>query len=76
MDDEVPFMEKVLPIRKEKQHLIPAVTHVDGSGRLQSVKESVSPRYYALIKRFFDKTGIPILYNIRATRNVLSHNEQ
>lgn len=69
LDDEVPFMEKVLPIRKEKQLLIPAVTHVDGSGRLQSVTESVSPRYYALIKRFFDKTGIPILVNTSFNEN-------
>ena len=41
--DEVPFMEKVFPIRKEKQALIPAVTHVDGTGRLQSVDKLFRP---------------------------------
>ncbi len=67
--DDVPFMEKVFPIRKEKQALIPAVTHVDGTGRLQSVDESTNPRYYRLIKRFYDKTGIPILLNTSFNEN-------
>lgn len=46
-------MEKVFPIRKDKQHLIPAVTHVDGTGRLQSVEKDTNPRYYNLINAFF-----------------------
>jgi carbamoyltransferase len=66
---EVPFMEKVFPIRKEKQHLIPAVTHVDGTGRLQTVDRQVSPRYYALIEAFFKKSGIPILLNTSFNEN-------
>lgn len=66
---EVPFMEKVFPIRKEKQHLIPAVTHVDGTGRLQTVDRRVSPRYYALIEAFFKKSGIPILLNTSFNEN-------
>ena len=44
VNDKVPFMEKVFPIKKEKQNLIPAVTHVDGTGRLQSVNKDISPR--------------------------------
>ncbi len=68
-DDEVPFMEKVFPIRKEKHSLIPAVTHVDGTGRLQSVDKEVSPRYYALIDSFRKKTGIPILLNTSFNEN-------
>ena len=48
--DEVPFMEKVFPIKKEKHSVIPAVTHVDGTGRLQTVDKSVTPRYYNLIE--------------------------
>ena len=62
-------MEIVFPIRKEKQESIPAVTHVDGSGRLQSVNKDVSPRYYALIKTFRKKTGVPILLNTSFNEN-------
>ena len=65
--DEVPFMEKVFPIRKEKQDLIPAVTHVDGTGRLQTVEEG--DRYYSLIKSFGEKTGVPILLNTSFNEN-------
>ena len=69
LSDEVPFMEKVFPIKKEKQSLIPAVTHVDGTGRLQSVDSEISPRYYALIDNFRAKTGIPILLNTSFNEN-------
>jgi carbamoyltransferase len=67
--DDVPFMEKVFPIRKEKQSLIPAVTHVDGTGRLQSVDRKTAPRYYQLIETFRQKTGIPILLNTSFNEN-------
>jgi len=67
--DEVPFMEKVFPIRPEKHQVIPAVTHVDGTGRLQTVDKTVSPRYYALIEAFRKKTGIPILLNTSFNEN-------
>ena len=66
---DVPFMEKVYPIKKEKQAIIPAVTHVDGSGRLQTVDKNISPRYYALIEAFRKKTGIPILVNTSFNEN-------
>ncbi len=69
VNDVVPFMEKVFPIKPEKQHLIPAVTHVDGTGRLQSVDPLVSPAYYQLIKSFFNKTGVPILLNTSFNEN-------
>lgn len=68
-NDLVPFMEKVFPIKKEKQASIPAVTHVDGSGRLQSVSKNVSPRYYGLIDAFRKKTGVPILLNTSFNEN-------
>ncbi|HLO56920.1 MAG TPA: carbamoyltransferase C-terminal domain-containing protein [Saprospiraceae bacterium] len=68
-NDLVPFMEKVFPIKKEKQASIPAVTHVDGSGRLQSVLKNVSPRYYGLIDAFRKKTGVPILLNTSFNEN-------
>ncbi|HTE07637.1 MAG TPA: carbamoyltransferase C-terminal domain-containing protein, partial [Flavitalea sp.] len=67
--DDVPFMEKVFPIRPEKRGLIPAVTHVDGTGRLQTVDKEVSPRYYGLIENFRQKTGIPILLNTSFNEN-------
>jgi carbamoyltransferase len=69
LSDPVPFMEKVFPIREEQRPLIPAVTHVDGSGRLQSVDKEVSPRYYHLIEAFYKKTGIPILLNTSFNEN-------
>jgi len=69
VNDDVPFMEKVFPIRKEKQALIPAVTHVDGTGRLQSVDRDTAPRYYQLIETFRQKTGIPILLNTSFNEN-------
>jgi carbamoyltransferase len=67
--DRVPFMEKVFPIKIEKRESIPAVTHVDGSGRLQSVNKEVSPRYYGLIYAFRKKTGVPILLNTSFNEN-------
>ena len=69
IDDVVPFMEKVFPIQEGKRSLIPAVTHVDGTGRLQSVDQTVSPRYYALIDAFRKKTGVPILLNTSFNEN-------
>jgi len=69
VSDEVPFMEKVYPIKKEKQQLIPAVTHVDGTGRLQTVDKEISPRYYGLIEVFRQKTDIPILLNTSFNEN-------
>lgn len=69
LNDVVPFMEKVFPIKAEKHSTIPAVTHVDGTGRLQSVDATVSPRYYALIDAFNKKTGVPILLNTSFNEN-------
>lgn len=67
--DEVPFMEKVFPIRQEKRSIIPAVTHADGTGRLQTVDKLVTPRYYHLIDAFRKKTGVPILLNTSFNEN-------
>lgn len=69
IDEPVPFMEKVFHIKKEMQAEIPAVTHVDGTGRLQTVDENISPRYYALIECFRRKTNIPILLNTSFNEN-------
>lgn len=68
-EDSVPFMEKVFLIKPEKRLSIPAVTHVDGTGRLQTVEQQDNPRYHALIHRFFEKTGVPILLNTSFNEN-------
>lgn len=69
IDEPVPFMEKVFPIRKDKQAEIPAVTHADGSGRLQTVDRAYSKRYHELITAFFKETGVPILLNTSFNEN-------
>ncbi len=68
-DDEVPFMMKVFPIREDKRARIPAVTHVDGSGRLQTVREEQNPRYYRLIRCFYELTGVPLVLNTSFNEN-------
>ena len=68
-EDDVFFMEKVFRIKSEKRALLPAVTHVDGTGRLQTVHKDISPKYYRLIDRFREKTGLPILLNTSFNEN-------
>jgi len=58
-----PFMLLCLPIRPEKQALVPAVTHVDGTGRLQTVTEASNPAFRRLIEAFFRQTGVPMVLN-------------
>ena len=64
-----PFMIQVYPVRPEKRATIPAVTHVDGSGRLQSVSRESNARYCALIRAFQAQTGVPILLNTSFNEN-------
>lgn len=61
--DPAVFMLVVSDIFKDKQKLIPAVTHVDGTGRLQVVDKKSNPRYYSLIREFKKQTGIPLILN-------------
>jgi carbamoyltransferase len=68
-DDDVPFMMQVFQIREDKRPLIPAVTHVDGSGRLQTVHRRTNPRYYRLIEAFRDLTGVPMVLNTSFNEN-------
>ena len=68
-DDDVPFMMQVFQIREAKQQWIPAVTHLDGSGRLQTVDKTDNPRYHRLIKAFFDMTGVPVVLNTSFNEN-------
>lgn len=68
-DDEVPFMMQVYQIRPDKRALIPAVTHVDGSGRLQTVYVHTNPRYHGLISAFDELTGVPMVLNTSFNEN-------
>ena len=67
--DNVPFMEKVYLIKENMRSKIPAVTHVDGTGRLQTVDKNFEPKYHALISAFNKKTGVPILLNTSFNEN-------
>ncbi len=68
-DDDVPFMMQVFRIREERRKEIPAVTHVDGTGRLQTVTWAGNPRYARLIESFRDITGVPIVLNTSFNEN-------
>jgi carbamoyltransferase len=58
-----PFMNLAYSVRNEKRDRIPAPTHVDGTGRLQTVTREANPRYHALISAFRDLTGVPVVLN-------------
>jgi carbamoyltransferase len=58
-----PFMTMVYAVRPEKRSVIPAVTHVDGTGRLQSVFRGAMPLYWQVIKEFESLTGVPVVLN-------------
>ena len=64
-----PFMIQVYPVRPDKRDVIPAVTHVDGSGRLQSVSRDTNARYWALLRAFEAATGVPVLLNTSFNEN-------
>ncbi|HKS77169.1 MAG TPA: carbamoyltransferase [Terriglobales bacterium] len=57
------YMLYVTPVKKSQQETLPAITHVDGTGRLQTVFKEHSPRYYNLIERFGQATGVPVILN-------------
>ena len=67
--DDVPFMMQVFQIRQAKRALIPAVTHADGSGRLQTVYRETNQRYHRLIESFYDLTGVPLVLNTSFNEN-------
>lgn len=61
--DESPFMMYAVDVQKDKLDIIPSVTHVDGTCRVQTVSEEDNKGYYDLIKAFYDKTQVPIVFN-------------
>jgi carbamoyltransferase len=58
-----PFMTQAYAVRPEKRDVIPAPTHVDGTGRLQTVTKEANPRYWNLIREFGNLTGVPVVLN-------------
>ncbi len=58
-----PYMSLAAPVKPDWREKIPAVVHIDGSARLQTVNEELNPFYYALIKNFYAKTGVPLVLN-------------
>ncbi|MCJ7503509.1 MAG: carbamoyltransferase [Acidobacteriia bacterium] len=64
-----PFMLKVYRVKDEKRGIIPAVTHVDGTGRLQTVSQKSNPQYWRLIKEFERLTGVPVILNTSFNEN-------
>ena len=64
-----PTMLMVYQVRAERRAQIPAVTHVDGSGRLQTVSPGLNPRYYQLIADFYKLTGVPVVLNTSFNEN-------
>jgi carbamoyltransferase len=57
------YMQYVVPVKPHAHSILPAITHVDGTGRLQTVFKDQSPRYYKLIDRFGQATGVPVILN-------------
>jgi len=57
------FMLYVAPVREEKRSVLPAITHEDGSGRLQTVYKATNPAYHRIIERFGEMTGVPVVMN-------------
>ena len=68
-DDPSPFMLMTYPVRPEKVLEIPAPTHVDGTGRLQTIRRDQNQRYYDLIKAFEARTAVPVLLNTSFNEN-------
>lgn len=63
IEGESPYMLFIFDVHEEKQEEIPAVTHVNGTSRIQTVKRETNSFYYDLIERFHEKTGVPVLLN-------------
>lgn len=68
-DDDVPFMMQVYRLRSDCRSRVPAVVHVDGTGRLQTVSRQANPRYYDLIGAFGSLTGVPMVLNTSFNEN-------
>jgi carbamoyltransferase len=60
---DAPFMITTFDVRREKRGVIPAVTHIDNTARVQTVSRATNPRYWTLIREFAGLTGVPVVMN-------------
>jgi carbamoyltransferase len=67
--DSTPFMLKVFPVKKNKRDMLPAITHEDGTARVQTVSKETDPLFWKLLYAFGEKTGIPVLLNTSFNEN-------
>ena len=65
---ESPFMLRVCEVKPEKRDQVPAIVHVDGTGRLQTLTRRTNGRFYELVKQFYERTGVPMLLNTSFNR--------
>ncbi|HJT27948.1 MAG TPA: carbamoyltransferase C-terminal domain-containing protein [Pyrinomonadaceae bacterium] len=65
---ESPFMLRVVEVKTEKRNAVPAIVHVDGTGRLQTLTRENNGRFYDLVRKFYEKTGVPVLLNTSFNR--------
>jgi carbamoyltransferase len=65
---ESPFMLRVVDVKPEKRDAVPAIVHVDGTGRLQTLTRENNGRFYDLVRKFHEKTGVPVLLNTSFNR--------
>jgi carbamoyltransferase len=65
---ESPFMLRVVEVNRERKDEVPAIVHVDGTGRVQTLTRTNNGRFYELVKEFYEKTGVPILLNTSFNR--------
>jgi carbamoyltransferase len=76
LDRPSPYMLLVADVKEDKREQVPAITHVDGSARIQTINREQNPRYYDLIKKFDEKTGCPVIintsFNVRGEPIVMS----
>ena len=63
-----PFMLRVVKVNPERKDDVPAIVHVDGTGRVQTLTRANNGRFYELVKQFYEKTGVPILLNTSFNR--------
>lgn len=63
VEGDSPFMLRVCQFRQDKKELVPAVVHIDGTGRVQTVTKERNGKFYDLVRAFFERTGVPILLN-------------
>ena len=60
---ESPYMSYAIPVKEDKKSIIPCITHVDGTCRIQTLTKEQNKNYYELIELFYQKTNVPIVFN-------------